>query len=182
MRLDIGDGFAIRSFTAADAEAIVKYADNRSVSVQLRDLFPHPYTLRDAHEWLAAAMNQEPERNFAIASPEEVIGGIGVGLGRGERRIPGEVGYWLGEPFWGRGIATRAVMAFTKYAFETYDLVRVYAEVYSSNPASARVLEKAGYALDGRFGRPIIKDGRIPDLLVYARLRPDAAKSWTRPR
>jgi RimJ/RimL family protein N-acetyltransferase len=176
MELDIGDGFGIRSFEAADADAIVKYADNRNVSRGLRDMFPYPYTLKDAHEWLDLAMNQNPERNFAIASPEEVIGGIGVGLWEGERRISGEVGYWLGEPFWGRGIATRAVVAFTRFAFDSYDLVRAFAEVFSNNPASARVLEKAGYRLVGHFHNAIIKEGRVQDLFVYERLRSDPAE------
>jgi RimJ/RimL family protein N-acetyltransferase len=174
MHLDIGEGFAIRSFEASDADAIAKYADNRKVSLGLRDMFPYPYTLRDAHEWLDIAMNQDPERNFAIASPDEVIGGIGAGLWEGERRISGEVGYWLGEPFWGRGIATRAVVAFTRFAFESYDLVRAFAEVFSSNPASARVLEKAGYKLVGHYHNAIIKDGKIQDLFVYERLRSDS--------
>jgi len=176
VKLDIGDGFAIRSFEAADAEAIVKYADSRKVSINLRDLFPYPYTLRNAHEWLQHAMNEDPERNFAIASPDEVIGGIGVGLWSGERRVSGEVGYWLGEPFWGRGIATRAVVAFTDYVFETFDIVRAYAEVFSSNPASARVLEKAGYRLVGQFHNAILKEGVILDLYVYERLRSDPAE------
>jgi ribosomal-protein-alanine N-acetyltransferase len=176
MTLDIGDGVAIRSFEAADAAAIVKYADNRGVWLGLRDAFPHPYTLKDAHEWLDRALNQQPECNFAIATPEELIGGIGVGLGQGERRLSGEVGYWLGEPFWGKGIVTRAVMAFTDYVFETYDLVRVYADVFSNNTASARVLEKAGYRREAHFRKSIIKDGKILDLYVYTKLRSDAAK------
>lgn len=173
MKIDIGDGLIIRSFETADAEDVVKYADNRNVSLGLRDLFPYPYTLKDAHNWLEHAMNQDPECNFAIASAEEVIGGIGVGLWPGERRISGEVGYWLGEPFWGRGIATRAVLAFTEYVFETFDLVRTYGEVYASNPASARVLEKAGYSLAGHFHNAIIKEGKIHDLFVYEKLRSD---------
>lgn len=176
MRLDLGDGLAIRSFEASDAAAIVKYADSKSVWLGLRDAFPHPYTLKDAHDWLNLAMSQRPECNFAIARAEEVIGGIGVGLGEGERRLSGEVGYWLGEPFWGKGIGSRAVMAFTDYVFETYDLIRVYADVFSSNPASARVLEKAGYRQEAHFRNAIIKDGRILDLYVYTKLRSDAAK------
>lgn len=175
MRIDIGEGFAIRSFEASDAEAIKKYANNRNVSLQLRDLFPYPYTRESAQEWLEHAMKQDPECNFALASPDEVIGGIGVGLWPGERRISGEVGYWLGEPFWGRGIATRAVIAFTDYVFGAYGLVRAYAEVYSSNPGSARVLEKAGYKRVGDFKNAIIKDGKVLDLAVYEKLRPDPA-------
>jgi ribosomal-protein-alanine N-acetyltransferase len=176
MKLDIGQGLAIRSFEASDAAAIVKYADNKRVWLGLRDAFPHHYTPKDAREWIDRAMNQEPECNFAIATADELIGGIGVGLGEGERRLSAEVGYWLGEPFWGKGIATRAVVAFTDYAFETYDLVRAYADVFSDNTASARVLEKAGYRVQGRFRNAIIKDGKVLDLFVYERLSPDVAK------
>jgi ribosomal-protein-alanine N-acetyltransferase len=174
MELDIGEGYLIRSFKPGDADAITKYADNRNVWLGLRDAFPHPYTRKDAEEWLELAMNQDPECNFAIASADEVVGGIGVGLGKGERRLSGEVGYWVGQPFWGQGIATRAVIVFTRYVFEAFDLIRAYAEVYSSNPASARVLEKAGYRFEGLLRNAIIKDGKVLDLSVYARLRSDA--------
>jgi ribosomal-protein-alanine N-acetyltransferase len=170
MRLDIGDGFAIRSFEKGDARAIVKYANNRNVWLGVRDAFPYPYTIKNAREWLRYAMGQKPECNFAIASPDEVVGGIGVGLFKGERRISGEVGYWLGEPFWGRGITTRAVTAFTEYVFETFGLARAYAEVYASNPASMRVLEKAGYVREAHFHNAIIKDDKVLDQYVYARL------------
>jgi len=173
MQLDIGDGFRIRSFAHDDAGALTRYADNRNVWLGLRDRFPHPYTVADATTWIDAMLRQQPETHFAIASAGELIGGIGLELQEDVHRLAAEIGYWLGEPFWGRGIATRAVHALTGWAFGQFPLVRICARVFSSNPASARVLEKCGYELEGRFRQAVIKDGQLLDEFVYARLNPN---------
>ncbi len=171
MRIDIGE-WCIRSFTAADAAAIVKYANSRRISVNLRDRFPYPYTRADADAFLSAALSQRPESDFAIASAQEVIGGVGYHRQSDVYRLSAEVGYWVGEPFWGRGIATRAVRALTEWVFATTPVVRLYAHVFEWNPASARVLEKVGFQLEGRMRRSVIKEGKIIDQLVYALVRP----------
>lgn len=171
MQLDIGKGYVIRSFRSEDLESLVRYANNRNVWLGLRDLFPHPYTVENGLAWLAKVKQDDPVSNYAIASAQEVIGGIGLGLQTDIHRLSAEVGYWLGEPFWGRGVASEAVRAFTGHAFAAYDIVRVFAYVYSNNPASARVLEKAGYELEGRLRKAVLKDGRILDALIYARLK-----------
>lgn len=173
MQLDIGDGFRIRSFAPDDADALIRYADNRNVWLGLRDRFPHPYTAADAAAWLEASQRQEPETHFAIASARELVGGIGLELQEDVHRHTAEIGYWLGEPFWGRGIATRAVRAMTGWAFAQFSLVRIYARVFTSNPASARVLEKCDYAAEGRCRLAVRKDGRWLDELIYARVSPD---------
>jgi [ribosomal protein S5]-alanine N-acetyltransferase len=170
MRVDFGE-WCIRSFVAADADAIVRYANNRRISINLRDRFPCPYTRADAEAFLAAAWAQQPESDFAIASRHEVIGGIGFHRQADVYRLSAEIGYWLGEPFWGRGIATQAVRALADWVFATTPLVRLYAHVFEWNPASARVLEKAGFTLEGRMRRSVIKDGRIIDQLTYALVR-----------
>lgn len=170
MHIDIGE-WQVRSYRADDAESLARYANNRNVSRNLRDAFPFPYTLADAHEWLEGAMRGSPESDFAVASPTEVIGGIGLTFGSDVYRRSAEVGYWLGEPFWGRGIATAALQAITEYAFAQHDIVRVEAAVYESNPASARVLEKAGYEFEGRLRKSVTKDGHTLDELMYARIR-----------
>ena len=100
------------------------------------------------------------------------VGGISVTPNDGERRQSAEVGYWLGEPFWGRGIASEALRAITEYAFSTFDVCRLEAGVYGWNPASARVLEKAGYTLEGRARQAVIKDGHLTDRLLYGLVRP----------
>jgi RimJ/RimL family protein N-acetyltransferase len=170
MRIDLGE-WCIRSFTATDAESIVKYANNRRISINLRDRFPYPYTRADADGFLEAARVQQPESDFAIAARDEVIGGIGFHRQSDVYRLSAEIGYWLGEPFWGRGIASRAVRALTEWVFASTSLVRVYAHVFDWNPASARVLEKAGYTLEGRMRRSVIKNGQVIDQLVYGIVR-----------
>ena len=170
MVIEFGE-WMIRSFRSDDAEAIAKYANNRKVWRNLRDRFPHPYSLRHAEVWIDLAAAQTPETNFAIASATEAIGGIGLELGRDVHRRSANVGYWLGEPYWGRGIATGALRAFTEFAFAEFDLVRIDANVYEWNPASARVLEKAGYEYEGRLRRSITKDGQTIDQWLYAMVR-----------
>jgi len=162
----------VRPYVLEDAEALAKYADNRAVWITLRDRFPHPYTTDDAVGFLRIATTQQPTSDFAIATADEVIGGIGLQRQSDVHRLTAEIGYWLGEPFWGRGIATRAVRAVTAWAFATTSLERLYACVFATNPASARVLSNAGYQFEGRMRRAVIKDGRILDQLIYAALRP----------
>ncbi len=170
MRIELGE-CCIRSYVATDAESLVKYANNRGISINLRDRFPYPYTRPDAEAFLTAAAAQQRESDFAIASPSEVIGGIGFHRQSDVYRLSAEVGYWLGEPFWGRGIATRAVRALSEWVFATTPLVRLYAHVFDWNPASARVLEKAGFTLEGRMRRSVIKEGAIIDQLMYSIVR-----------
>lgn len=176
MQLPIGDIWSIRSFEESDIPALVKYANNRNVWRNLRDHFPHPYTETDAQAWFQQVQSQEPETNFAIASEKELIGGIGFVLQDDIHRKSASLGYWLGEPFWGQGITTRAVRFITDYMFSHYDLVRIYAGVFYWNPASGRVLEKAGYVYEGRLRKHVFKDGKITDLLIYALLRDEWQK------
>jgi RimJ/RimL family protein N-acetyltransferase len=162
----------VRPFVREDAAAVARYANNRAVWITLRDRFPHPYTLDDAAAFLAVATTQQPTGDFAIATADEAIGGIGLQRQSDVHRLSAEIGYWLGEPYWRRGIATRAVRAMTEWAFATTSLERLYACVFATNPASARVLTNAGYQFEGRLHRAVVKDGRILDQLVYAALRP----------
>jgi RimJ/RimL family protein N-acetyltransferase len=158
----------VRSWRGSDLGALVKYADNRRIWLNLRDRFPHPYTRRDGVEFLRDARQQRPETAFAIAVGGEAAGGIGFQLNGDVERVSAEIGYWLGEPFWGRGIATEALAAVTRYAVETHGLTRLYALPFAWNAASCRVLEKAGYVLEARLRRSAVKDGRIVDQLQYA--------------
>jgi RimJ/RimL family protein N-acetyltransferase len=116
-------------------------------------------------------VGHEPETNFAIAVAGEAVGGIGFILQPDVARRSAEIGYWLGEEFWGRGIATEAVIAMTARAFANHDLCRVYAHVFEWNRASARVLEKAGYEFEGRLRKSVTKDGKTIDQLMYAVVR-----------
>jgi RimJ/RimL family protein N-acetyltransferase len=166
------DGLTLRRWRADDLEALVRHANNRNVWINLKDRFPHPYTESDARAWIAHcdARTGEPT-TFAIDWQGEAVGGVGLEPMADVYRLTATVGYWLGESFWGRGFATQALRAISAYAFSTFDLHRLEAAVFAWNLASSRVLEKAGYSLEGRLRRSIIKDGRIADTLLYARLR-----------
>ncbi|MBX2991368.1 MAG: GNAT family N-acetyltransferase [Bacteroidetes bacterium] len=161
----------MRSFAVTDAEAIAKYANNRHVSINLRDSFPYPYTVQDAKRWLRAVKKHQPETGWAIASPQEVIGGIGIHIQPDVYRHSAELGYWVGEPFWKKGIATAAVKAVVDYAFTNFDIVRLFAGVFEWNPASSRVLEKAGFTCESRMRKSVTKDGKHIDQLMYVVLR-----------
>ena len=161
----------VRSWSMEDAAALAGQANNYRIWINLRDAFPHPYTLADAVAFLTGTTARRPETAFAIAVGSAPIGGIGLRLGEDVHRKTAELGYWLGESFWGRGIMSEAVAAFTDYALAAYDLVRIYAEPIADNRASARVLEKAGFNLEARLAQNAFKAGRVKDQLLYARLR-----------
>jgi ribosomal-protein-alanine N-acetyltransferase len=170
MKLSFGE-WCVRNYEDRDIPALAKYANNRKIWLNLLDQFPHPYTKTDARNWLQHVRSQEYETHFAIASEIELIGSIGFQVRKDVHCKMIEIGYWLGEPFWGKGIATRALRAMTDYAFTQHDLVRIQAGVFDYNPASARVLEKAGYTFEARLRRSVFKDGKIVDMLLYAILR-----------
>jgi RimJ/RimL family protein N-acetyltransferase len=147
---------------------LVRHANNRQVWLTLRDQFPHPYTYADGEEWLTHVARQQPVTSFAIVVDGEAAGGIGLAPQPDVHRRSAEVGYWLGEAFWNRGIMTAVVRAFTDYAFDSHDLIRIFAGVFSTNPASMRVLEKAGYAREGILRKSVVKDGQVLDQVLYA--------------
>jgi RimJ/RimL family protein N-acetyltransferase len=161
----------LRPWKPGDEESLVWHANNRKVWRNLRDTFPHPYTLADAKHWIQIANPNKPITNFAIVSGNSAVGGIGLVLKDDVFRRSAEIGYWLGEEFWGRGIATEAVRAVTEYAFGTFDLCRVYAGVFEWNPASMRVLEKAGYEFECAMRKSVTKDGETMDEAIYAIIR-----------
>jgi RimJ/RimL family protein N-acetyltransferase len=158
----------VRLFRKSDAESLTRYANNRKVWINLRDLFPHPYHIDDANRVIESSISEDPKIRFAISVEDKAIGAIGFNLHGDVERVSAEIGYWLGEPFWGKGIMTEVVKAVTQYAIEKHQLTRVYALPFEWNKASFRVLEKAGYILEGRMRRSAIKDGKIIDQLLYA--------------
>jgi len=157
----------VRSWRMADADSLTQHANNRKVWINLRDAFPHPYSMKDARAFLKGVRERTRETMFAIAVKGEAVGGIGFVLHPDVERVSAEIGYWLGEPFWGRGICTEAVRAVTAYAIEQHGLTRVFAVPFAHNSASQRVLEKAGFVLEGHMRRSAIKDGEIRDQLLY---------------
>ena len=161
----------LRPWQWEDVAALVKYGNNRAIWRNLGDRFPHPYTEADAEEWVKSSNNSSPATFLAIATADEAIGSIGLMPQDDVHFQSAEVGYWLAEPFWGLGIATRALSAFSDYAFANFDLVRLYAIVFEWNPASARVLEKSGFTLEARMRKSATKDGHTIDEFLYALVR-----------
>ncbi|HEV8253929.1 MAG TPA: GNAT family protein [Vicinamibacteria bacterium] len=177
IRLPAGPAF-VRSLRTEDAAEIAAHANDRRVWMNLRDAFPHPYRLADAEAFIEGALAQSPPRRFAIEVDGHPVGGIGYTPHTDVERIGAEIGYWLGAAFWGRGIATAAVRALSAHLFAAHaELRRLYAVPFAWNPASARVLEKAGYRLEGTLRQSAIKDGKVVDQWMYALVRDDAAAS-----
>lgn len=166
----------LRDWRDDDAEALAPLANDRRVWLNLRDAFPHPYGFEDAVRFIAASRAMAPPGNFAIVAGSRLAGGIGFKRGVDVERVGAEVGYWVAPAFWGRGIATTALLALTDHAFEAHpELTRLYALPYAVNIASARVLEKAGYRREGRLKRSALKDGRLLDQWIYAIVRDEWA-------
>lgn len=159
---------SVRDWRPSDARSLQHHADSHAVWRQLRDRFPHPYTRRDADVFLAGACGATPRTTFAIDVQGDAVGGIGLRLGDDVARASAEVGYWLGEQFWGRGIMTEVLRAVTEQAIHRFGIHRVYALPFAENVASARVLEKAGFTREGTLRRSALKDGRILDQAIYA--------------
>jgi RimJ/RimL family protein N-acetyltransferase len=159
----------LRDWRRGDELSLVRHANNRNVWINLRDRFPHPYTKRDAARWLAYMRSVPPDTHFAIAVDGAAVGAIGFVVQPDVHRISAEIGYWLGEAYWGRGIMTEALRAVTALAFETHGLVRLYAAVFAWNPASMRVLEKCGFEREAVLKNGACKDGRVIDTVLFAR-------------
>jgi len=170
MKISFGD-YCLRSYESTDKNAIVKYANNYNVSRLLRDLFPFPYTEKDAEFWLQQALRQEVESNFAIANHEELIGAIGLNAQDDVNRYSAEIGYWLAEPYWGKGIATEAIRILTEYAFNNFKLNRIFANIYEGNIASEKALLKSGYKKEGTMRKAVFKEGKFIDQYIYAILK-----------
>lgn len=165
-------GCAVRDWRASDAASLARHANDRRIWRNLRDRFPHPYTLADGEAFIRMAAALTPRTFFAIAVDGQAVGGIGYTLHDDVERVSAEIGYWLSAALWGKGMMTQALAAVTDYAFERHpELRRVYAVPYAWSGASIRVLEKVGYRLEGRMRESAIKDGEVTDQLLYATLR-----------
>jgi len=163
----------IRSFRPSDAESITKHISTYSVACNMLRI-PHPYSLQDAEHWIGIATKKDPQTNFGIAIDDQIVGGIGLAVnpsGVAACAHSAEIGYWLGETFWGRGIVTEALNAVSEWAFRELNLVRLCAHVFARNAASVRVLEKTGYAFEGRLLAHYFRESEFIDGLLYAKVR-----------
>ena len=171
MRLEL-DRCVVRHWHSRDLASLVRHADNARVAAQLRDRFPHPYTADAGRAFLTYVASQAPVTTWAIECDGMAAGAIGIEVQRDVERVSAEIGYWLGEPYWGRGIVTDALRAVTKESFLRFELLRLFALPFADNAASVRVLEKAGYVVEGHMRQSAIKNGVVRDQFLYAAYAP----------
>ena len=171
--------FYLRSWNLKDAPALAKAADNPHIAANLRNVFPHPYTLEDAQWFIRDCMEKEGEKQIlhAIEADGAAAGSISIMVKDDIYEKSAELGYWLAERCWGQGIMTRAVQQICREAFEAFDIVRIFAEPFAVNAASRRVLEKAGFTCEGTMRDGVYKNGQIFSYCIYSLLRAEAEAS-----
>lgn len=165
--------FTLRPWRQSDAEAVAAAADNPHIAANLRNAFPSPYTLADA-EWYVndcIARGEERQLTRAILIEGRAAGSIGVFVRDDVYEKSAELGYWLAEEHWGRGVMTEAVRQICREAFERFDILRIFAEPFADNRGSRRVLEKAGFTCEGTMRNGVFKNGRVHSYCMYALLR-----------
>lgn len=168
----VTDEFILRPWKDEDAERLATIANNKKIADYLRDGFPHPYSIGDAKEFIFLARQIEDDfRTLAIEINGVLAGSIGVYIKKDVHRRNMEIGYFLGEEYWGKGIMTNVLGCMAQYVFENFDVVRIYAEPFASNKASRRVLEKAGFRLEATLRKSIVKNGVVQDSCIYAILK-----------
>jgi len=165
-----GTNFHLRAWLPGDAESLQRQANNKNISDYLFDRFPHPYNIGDAEKFISAHQGQDPITVFAVIVDQNAVGGVEFRRGSDIYRKTASLGYWLGEAFWGKGIMTEAVRLITAYVFGNFNIIRIQATVNGNNPASMRVLEKAGFVKEGVLKNAILKNGEIMDEHIYALL------------
>jgi len=160
--------FHLRPIQKSDAPDFAHFANNKKIADNLTDGFPHPYTLEDAHKFIDMALGFDPSRIMAIVIEGRASGAAGIHQLTDVYRLNAELGYWLAEPYWGKGIMSRVVTQMVDYGFQTFDIDRIFARPFGRNIGSQKVLEKTGFTLEARFERTILKNGEKEDELVYA--------------
>lgn len=160
----------LRKWRLTDAEAVAYYANNEKIARNLRNVFPYPYTLEDAGYYVKSCAENAEERQIcrAVVADGRAAGSLGIFCGSDVYEKSAELGYWLAEEYWGQGIMTAAVKQLCREAFERFDIVRIYAEPFADNIGSGKVLEKAGFVLEGVMKKGVFKNGQFHDYCMYA--------------
>lgn len=160
--------FILRPWKASDINSLIKYANNWNIAKNLTNQFPHPYTIQDGKAFIEYATKDEPIHIFAIEVNQEAVGGIGIHPQSDIFIKNAEIGYWLGEPFWGHGIVSKAIKQIVQFGFSTFDIEKIFARPYGTNVASQKILEKNNFLLEGRYNNILYKNGEYLDELIYA--------------
>jgi len=164
--------FSLRPWTIGDLDSLVEYANNFNIAKNLMDVFPHPYSIDDGKHFIEMATKNSPPNILAIKINGEGAGAIGLHPQNDVYRKNAELGYWLAEPYWGKGIVTQAIIQMVDYTFKNWDITRIYARPFGYNIASQRALEKAGFTLEAKLEKTIFKNGEYHDELIYATRHP----------
>jgi RimJ/RimL family protein N-acetyltransferase len=167
------DNYLLRNFILDDVDSLHKYANNYSISKFMRDSFPYPYTKEDAEQWIYFSMNNPTSQILAIADDKEIIGGLSATRQIDIHRFTAEVGFWIAEPFWNKGIVSKALKTFCNYLFAEFDFNRLFANVFENNFASQRVLEKTGFTLEGTHKKSVYKENKFIDHYTFGILKED---------
>jgi len=163
----------IRTWKMEDAQSLAKALNNKKIHDNLRDGLPFPYTVSDAKDFISAMLATDDNNTFAwaITVDDTAIGSIGVFRKENVHRLTAEMGYYISEEYWGKGIMTEAVKQACNYIFENTDIIRIFADPYASNTGSCRVLENAGFVYEGTLRKNAVKNGQIADMKMYAIIR-----------
>jgi RimJ/RimL family protein N-acetyltransferase len=171
--MDLKSGnIVLRPLRLTDALRLSELANNEKISRNLRDGFPNPYTLTDAENFLQRFSDQDPVTFFGIDFNGEYVGNISLVPGQDVYRKSAEIGYFIGEPYWNKGIVTKAVNLISEYGFNHLDIVRIHTGVFEYNAASMHVLEKCGFVKEAVFRKSVFKQGKLWDEVRYAKLKP----------
>ena len=165
------DKCILRKWEPSDLESLVQNANNCNIASKMRDTFHYPYTVKEGKEWIKFAGNEEWGYNFAITVNNKAVGGIGLTTGKDIERKSSEVGYWLGEEHWGKGIVSSALKGMVKFAFKELKLERIFAVPLEHNIASRKVLEKNNFVLEGILRNSVVKSGKIYNQALYAKIK-----------
>jgi RimJ/RimL family protein N-acetyltransferase len=171
MTIKVNNAIVLRPWRKEDVKRLISLAINQHIADFLIDVFPHPYTLKDAEKWIAMCQGEKKNLLLAIEYNNELIGGIGGHFKEDIHRYNVELGYWIAENYWGKGIISKTLATFCDHLFSNYKINRIYADVFSTNPASGKVLEKNGFIQEGLLKKAAYKNGFFIDLLVYSKLK-----------
>lgn len=165
----------LREWKIEDINDLTYLANNKKISDNLRDMFPYPYTQKDAGNWINFVLsNNHPVTNFVISYQGQFAGSFGILFKEDIYRFNAEIGYWLGEKFWNKGIISEAIVLGTSYIFKNFNIERVYAEPFADNHGSRKALEKAGFKLDVIFKNYVVKNNQIKDSCIYSILKKES--------
>lgn len=167
----VKEKYTLREWRLTDIESLVKNANNIHIWRNMTDLFPHPYTEKDAESFIRMNMEKSEQDAFAIVVDGQAVGNIWFERGKDVERFGAEIGYWLGEAYWGQNILSDAMQAVRDYIFAQTDIVRLFARAFSYNPGSMRVLEKSGFTKFGMSHQSAFKDGKFVDMPYYELLK-----------